>query len=40
MLAVSPDGELIATLDPGDREAIQLTMQQKADVLIMDERRE
>jgi predicted nucleic acid-binding protein len=34
-----PDAELMAALDPGEREAIQLTTEQKADVLIMDERR-
>jgi predicted nucleic acid-binding protein len=34
-----PDAELMAALDPGEREAIQLTAEQKADVLIMDERR-
>lgn len=32
-----PDVELIAALDRGEREAIQLTTEQKADVLIMDE---
>ena len=32
-----PDVELVATLDRGEREAIQLATEQKADVLIMDE---
>src|SRR5260221_12081301 len=32
-----PDAELMATLDLGEREAIQLAMEQHADVLIMDE---
>src|SRR5579872_71775 len=35
----APDAELTATLDRGEREAIQLTTEQKADVLIMDEWR-
>lgn len=34
-----PDAELMTTLDLGEREAIQLTMEQKADVLIIDEWR-
>jgi|SRR5579859_2184376 len=34
-----PDAELMASLDRGEREAIQLTTEQKADVLIMDEWR-
>src|SRR5260221_8239825 len=34
-----PDAELMAVLDRGEREAIQLTTEQKADVLIMDEWR-
>ncbi len=34
-----PDAELMAALDRGEREAIQLTTEQKADVLIMDEWR-
>ena len=38
-LIVVDHAELLATLDPGEREAIQLTTEQKADVLIMDERR-
>jgi predicted nucleic acid-binding protein len=36
-LQSSPDAELITSLDPGEREAIQLTFERKADVLIMDE---
>jgi predicted nucleic acid-binding protein len=34
-----PDAELMATLDRGEREAIQLSAERKADVLIMDEWR-
>ena len=36
-LRCPPDAELTAALDRGEREAIQLTTEQKADVLIMDE---
>jgi predicted nucleic acid-binding protein len=36
-LQSSPDLELMTSLDLGEREAIQLTTEQKADVLIMDE---
>ena len=32
-----PDAELEAALDAGEREAIQLAIERKADVLIMDE---
>jgi predicted nucleic acid-binding protein len=35
----APDAELMAALDRGEREAIQLITEQKADVLIMDEWR-
>src|SRR5262245_3083328 len=38
-LCSPPDEELTAALDRGEREAIQLTTEQKADALIMDERR-
>ena len=34
-----PDAELMAALDLGEREAIQLAIEQRADVLIMDERK-
>lgn len=34
-----PDAELMATLDRGEREAIQLVIERQADVLIMDEWR-
>lgn len=36
-LAARPDTELTAFLDDGEAEAIQLTIEQKADVLILDE---
>lgn len=32
-----PDAELVATLDCGEREAIQLIVEKKADILIIDE---
>jgi len=34
-----PDAELMAALDLGEREAIQLAIKQHADALIMDERK-
>ena len=37
LLSFPPDAPLAASLDRGEREAIQLTLEQKADVLIMDE---
>lgn len=36
-LQIRPDAELLATLDLGEREAIQLTAEQKADFLVIDE---
>ena len=36
-LSAQPDAELIAALDLGERESIQLAFETKADVLIMDE---
>jgi predicted nucleic acid-binding protein len=34
-----PDAELSSSLDLGEREAIQLTVESRADVLVMDERK-
>jgi predicted nucleic acid-binding protein len=36
-LQSAPDAELMGSLDRGEREAIQLAVEQKADILIIDE---
>ena len=36
-MSAAPDAELVATLDLGEREAIQLALERKADVLVVDE---